>query len=162
VFGLLKGAEAWSRLGESNPRPTHYEDYDRRVRGPPRVHRCKSGRSPCTFSPTRRRRFVPRTVPRRRSLRGSARQAEPRDLHQLDPSPTRRGPHRWRAGELRNRTSSPALQDPDPSVDRLRTTERPRASPPAQRGRCDRPRRPHRLVSAGLDAATSHSSRTLL
>jgi hypothetical protein len=56
-----------SRLGESNPRPTHYERRDHRIHHALAVHRCTSQRSPCTTTPSVGRHFRPRTRPRRRS-----------------------------------------------------------------------------------------------
>ena len=56
-----------SRLGESNPRPTHYERRDHRIHHARPVHRCTSERSRCTTTTSIGRHFRPRTRPRRRS-----------------------------------------------------------------------------------------------
>jgi predicted nucleic acid-binding protein len=56
-----------SRLGESNPRPTHYEYAEPRVRGAPPVHLCTSDCSPCSESDADELHWRQRRRPRRRS-----------------------------------------------------------------------------------------------
>ena len=53
-----------SRLGESNPRPTHYENSRHRIHHAHIAHSCTSNRSPCSTKPSVGHRFVPRMVPR--------------------------------------------------------------------------------------------------
>jgi hypothetical protein len=62
-----RGPAGMSRLGESNPRPTHYEKSAHRLRGAHRVHPSTSPESPRTPGPSVGLHFVPRTVPGRRS-----------------------------------------------------------------------------------------------
>jgi hypothetical protein len=59
----------WSRLGESNPRPTHYEFSAHRIRCAHPVHPCTSGWTRRSEPDTVRLHFVPRTASRRRSTR---------------------------------------------------------------------------------------------
>src|SRR5690349_9198185 len=53
-----------SRLGESNPRPTHYENSRHRIHRAHAAHSCTASRSPCSTRPPVGHRFVPRMVPR--------------------------------------------------------------------------------------------------
>jgi hypothetical protein len=53
-----------SRLGESNPRPTHYANSRHRIHHAHCAHSCTSNRSPCSTRMPVGRRFVPRMVPR--------------------------------------------------------------------------------------------------
>jgi len=53
-----------SRLGESNPRPTHYDNSRHRIHHAHTAHPCTSNRSPCSTRACVGRHFVPRIVPR--------------------------------------------------------------------------------------------------
>jgi len=64
ILACEKSFGGWSRLGESNPRPTHYENSRHRIHSAHNAHSCTSIRSPCSSRSPVGRCFVPRMVPR--------------------------------------------------------------------------------------------------
>src|SRR6476661_732020 len=66
-----------SRLGESNPRPTHYEYAEPRIHHALGVHPCTSECSPCAESDSSELHWRPRRRPQQRSKTGLGRNARP-------------------------------------------------------------------------------------
>ncbi len=60
----MTASDLRSRLRDSNPRPTHYENVPHRVHPAHQIHRCTSAGSRCTSGDTRPHRLRPRRSPR--------------------------------------------------------------------------------------------------